>query len=189
MPDHDVLQAIHERRSIKDFTDRAVDREAIETLLEAAVQAPNHRMTEPWHFVVLGPKSRRAYAEALAGRKTRTIDEPDVAEKVRQKVLRGHGDVPCMIAVVMDQAEDPEIREEDYAACYMAVQNMSLAAVALGLGTHIKSGAVMDDRGLRDALDVADGRRIACVVFVGDPVDVPDPKPRSSAAERTRWLD
>ena len=51
-----IFQTIHERRSIKAFTARTVMREEIEQLLESVVQAPNHRMTEPWRFYVLGPK-------------------------------------------------------------------------------------------------------------------------------------
>ena len=53
-----IFQTIHERRSIKEFTARTVTQEEIEQLLEAVVQAPNHRMTEPWRFYVLGPKAR-----------------------------------------------------------------------------------------------------------------------------------
>ena len=50
-----LLDSINSRRSIKTFTDRPVSRGEIEQLLTAACQAPNHRMTEPWRFYVLGP--------------------------------------------------------------------------------------------------------------------------------------
>lgn len=184
-----VMSAIRHRRSIKAFTHREVDRAEVEALLEAAVLAPNHRMTEPWQFLVLGPLARRAYAETLAARKARKVDEPEAAAAVREKVLRGHDSVPCMIAVTMHLDPDPEIREEDYAACYMAVENMALAAVEMGLGTQIKSGAVMDDAALRSAFSVPESRRVVCIVFVGEPAELPAPKERVPATERTRWLD
>ena len=64
--------------------------------------------------------------------------------------------LPLMIAVAVTKSGNPEICEEDYAAGMMAVQNISLAAVAIGLGTHIKTGAVMDDPAARSVVGVGD---------------------------------
>jgi len=97
--------------------------------------------------------------------------------------------VPAMVAVLVDQDEDPEIREEDYATAFMAIQNLSLGAVEMGLGTHIKTGAVMDEPSLRAALEAADDQRVAAIVFLGEPAEVPSPKDWVPASERTRWLD
>ena len=62
-------EAIRDRRSIKRFTDRSITRDEIETLLAAATLAPNHRLTQPWRFYVLGPEARYAYGLALGERK------------------------------------------------------------------------------------------------------------------------
>ncbi len=79
-----IIDFINARRSIKTFSDRPVTQEEIEQLLSAACQAPNHRMTEPWRFYVLGPQSRRAYGEALGRRKANRVDDPEaVVEKKR----------------------------------------------------------------------------------------------------------
>ena len=56
-----VTDAISNRRSIKRFTDRAVTRDEIASILSAATLAPNHRLTQPWRFYVLGPDARYAY--------------------------------------------------------------------------------------------------------------------------------
>ena len=93
-----------------------------------------------------------------------------------------------MIAVTVCQSDNPEIREEDYAAGMMAVHNITLAAVSLGLGTHIKTGAVMDDPGARSAIGVPDGERIIAIVNVGEPATIPPAKPRRAASEVTTWL-
>ena len=69
----DVFEAIAERRSVKEFTARELEREEIESLLEAVVWAPNHRLTEPWRFYVLGPDARRAYGAALGARKAKRV--------------------------------------------------------------------------------------------------------------------
>jgi nitroreductase len=93
-----------------------------------------------------------------------------------------------VIAVAIPQDENPEIREEDYAAAMMAVQNISLMATAMGLGTHIKTGAVMDDPGARSAVGVPDNERIVALVNLGEPAELPTPKPRTAARERTVWV-
>jgi nitroreductase len=178
---------IEQRRSTKKFTDRAVTREEIETLLEAAILAPNHRLTKPWRFSVLGPESRYAYGLALGERKARKLPDPEAARTLREMVAAEHRALPCMIAVAVVQNENPEIREEDYAAAMMAVQNLALAAVALGLGTHMKTGGVMADTAAREAVGVGDAERIVAIVNVGEPAEVPPPRKREVASAVTRW--
>lgn len=182
---HDTISA---RRSIKRFTDRPVTREEIELLLEAAVQAPNHRMTEPWRFYVLGPEARQAFGLVLGGRKAKRVEDPEAARAVVAKVAEAHAALPAMLVVSMTLDENPEIREEDYAATCMAIQNLCLAAHELGLGTHLKSGAVMDDPGARGAFGVPDGERVVAMIELGEPAHVPDPKPRKPAARLTTWV-
>jgi len=182
------IELLSSRRSIREFSTREVTRDEIETLLEHAVTVPNHRLTQPWKFFVLGPAARRAFGFALGARKARKVDDPAAAEQLRQKVAEEHAALPLMIAVAIAQNENPEIREEDYAAGMMAVQNISLAAVALGLGTHIKTGAVMDDPAARAAIGVAYGDRIIATVNVGQPATVPPAKTRRSAGDVTRWV-
>jgi nitroreductase len=70
----------------------------------------------------------------------------------------------------------------------MAIENLSLAAVAMGLGAHIKTGAVMDDPRARAAAGIPEGERLVAIVNVGEPAEIAIPKPRTSAAELTRWL-
>jgi len=182
------IELFSARRSIREFTSREVSHAEIEILLEHAVTAPNHRLTQPWKFFVLGPEARRGYGLALGARKARKIEDSTAAEQLRQKVGEEHAALPLMIAVAISQDANPEIREEDYAAGMMAVQNISLAAVALGLGTHIKSGAVMNDPQARAAIGVADGDRIIAILNVGEPATVPPSKPRRLAADVTRWM-
>src|ERR1051325_3797348 len=120
----DVTEAIRSRRSIKRFVDRPIAREDVEALLAAATLAPNHRLTQPWRFYVLGPEARYAYGRALGERKARKIEDPEAARAMRESVAQEHRALPCMIAVAVVNNENPEIRDEDYAATMMAVQNI-----------------------------------------------------------------
>jgi nitroreductase len=182
-----IIDAIRGRRSIKRFTERPVTREEIERLLSAAVLAPNHKLTQPWRFYVLGPEARHAYGLALGVRKARKIEDVEKAEATKRTVAAEHRALPAMIAVAVADTDDPELREENYAAAMMAIQNLSLLAVEMGLGTHLKTGAIMGDPAARAAAGVRDNERIIAVVNVGEPADVPPPKTRESAAAFTTW--
>lgn len=178
---------IEQRRSTKKFTERAITRDEIETLLDAAILAPNHRLTRPWRFYVLGPESRYAYGMALGERKARKLPDPDAARALRETVATEHRNLPCMIAVAVVQNDNPETREEDYAAAMMAIENLALSAVALGLGTHIKTGGVMGDAAAREATGVSEAERIVAIVNVGEPAEQTTPRKREPAASFTIW--
>jgi len=184
----DIFDVISSRRSIKKYTDRSISHEAIKQLLEIAVQAPNHRMTEPWRFYVLGPESRAGFGAALGARKAKRVEEPAAAEAVLHKVEESHRALPAMLAVSMTLDDNPEIREEDYASTFMAIQNLCLAAHVMGLGTHVKSGAVMDDPSARAAVGVGEGERIVATISLGEPSELPVAKPRHEASDFTTWV-
>src|SRR3954452_12366071 len=124
-----TTDAIQSRRSVKRFTDRPVTREEIEALLAAAVLAPNHRLTNPWRFYVLGPEARHAYGLALGNRKAKKQTDPVKAAELRDTVAAEHRALPAMLVVAVMESTDPEQREEDYAAAMMAIQNIMLTAV------------------------------------------------------------
>jgi nitroreductase len=184
-----VSDVIAQRRSIKKFQDTPVTREDIEALLDAAVLAPNHHLTQPWRFYVLGRESRRRYGLALGERKARKLTDPDAANAVREKTAAEHVAFPALIAVAQVVHESPETREEDYAAVMQAVDNMMLVAVERGLGTHVRTGAVMEDPAARAAVGVREGERIVALLSVGVPAEVPPPKARQGAAAVTTWVE
>jgi nitroreductase len=184
-----VSEAIAQRRSIKKFQDRPVTRDEIEFLLEAAVLAPNHHLTQPWRFYVLGPGARRRYGLALGERKARKVQDVEAANAVRQKTAAEYHDLPGLIAVAMVVHENPETREEDYAAVMQAVANITLAAVERGLGTHIRTGAVMEDPAAREAMGIREGERVVAMLSVGVPGEIPPQRQRQSAGAVTSWVE
>jgi nitroreductase len=182
-----LADAIRSRRSVRQFTSRPVRREEIEQMLESAVLAPNHRLTQPWRFYVLGAEARRAYGAVLGARKAKKIEDPTAAQALIDKVAAAGAALPAQIAVAMVLAESLDVREEDYAATMMAVQNLSLTATALGLGTHIKTGAIMEDPRARAALGIPDGERIVSLIDLGEPAEQREPLARRAASELTTW--
>ena len=183
-----VSTAIRERRTIKRFTNRPVTREEITELLASATLAPNHRLTNPWRFYVLGPDAREAYGRALGDRKAKKQTDPVKAAQVRDTVAAEHRALPSMIAVAVVDATDAEQRDEDYAATMMGVQNIMLHAVEMGLGTAIRTGGIMGDPAARAAVGIPDGQRIIAVINIGEPADVPPPKQKTAASDLTTWV-
>jgi nitroreductase len=180
--------AIKGRRSVKRFTDRAISRDEFETLLAAAALAPNHKLTQPWRFYVLGPDARHAYGLALGARKAKKVEDAAAGAALRDTVGAEHRALPGMIAIAVVNTENAEQREEDYAAAMMAIQNLALAAVSLGLGTHIKTGAIMNDPAARSAANVPPEQRIIAIVNVGVPAEELPPKKREPASTFTTWV-
>src|SRR3954471_10808895 len=113
MPISDIIAS---RRSIKRFTNRVITRDELERLLSSATLAPNHRLTQPWRFYVLGPEARYAYGLALGERKARKLEDPEAARAMRETIATEHRALPAMIVVAVVNNDNPEIREEDYAA-------------------------------------------------------------------------
>jgi len=189
----DVLEAIHTRRTIKSYRPDPVPRAVIERVLEAAVWAPNHRLTEPWEFVVVTGTA----LQRLAGLRREmtaaflTTQNGLSAEQVSSQAEEGYRKAiaaPVTIAVSMAQHADPAIREEDYAATATAIQNMMLAAHGLGLGAFWSTNKLIDYPPARALLGIADDRRIVGLVQLGYSAQS-RPARRTPAAAHTRWLD
>ena len=149
--------------------------------------APNHRLTNPWRFYILGPDAREAYGRALGERKAKKQTDPAKAAALREIVAAEHRAIPAMIAVAVVETADAEQKEEDYAATMMAVSHMMLVAVEMGLGTSLKTGGVMSDPAARAAAGVPEGQRIVALLNVGVPAEVPPAKPRAAADALTEW--
>lgn len=184
-----VLDLIKARRSVPKLRPDPVPREVIEQMLDAAVWAPNHRLTEPWRFYVLAGEGKRRFAEIRRRLRAASLPDPEAPEAVRalDRLYQDTLATPALIAVTTHLAEDDERREEDIAATFMAIQNMMLVATDLGVGTYLRTGSILRDPELRALLGVEEDRRILAMVYVGYPAEVPQ-KRRTPAAERTVWL-
>ena len=114
----DTYDAIARRTSVRTFKPDPVPRYVIERLLAAAVRAPNHKLTEPWRFVVVAGEAKRRYAGLRREYRRARFDPPDTeqATKAAEKTYREHLETPAFIFVLCAVSEDPVRREEDYPA-------------------------------------------------------------------------
>jgi nitroreductase len=187
----DAISAISSRTSVRRFQPEPVPRQVIQQLLECAVRAPNHKLTEPWRFIVLTGRARDGLAEIRAHHRLKRFTDPAGAEAAAaaDKVRREARETPAFVVVLTAVSPDEITREEDYAATMMATANLMTAAQALGLGTYLRTGGVMRDPALLQLAQVPEGFRIVAVISLGYPAEAEPPRRRKPPTELTRWLD
>ncbi len=189
----DILEAIRGRRSIGKVKPDPIDRETIGKLLEAAVWAPNHHHTEPWKFFVLTGEGRRPLGRTLAEIAAEKLD-PSLTAEEREALLKKEEDkpfrAPVIIAVAVTPSDDPKaIPIEETAAVHAAVQNMLLAAHALGLGAIWRTGQPAYHPKMKRLFGLRPQDEVAGFVYVGYP-DMPHPSGRRTpVSEKTVWIE
>ncbi len=187
----EVNQAIETRRSVGQVKQDPVPREIVEKILESAVHAPNHRLTEPWRFHVFTGKGRgelaRARAEVARIQAEAEGEEEEFAagriSRERKKAFRA----PVVIVVISKGGRDEVETLENYAACAAAVQNMQLTAHSLGLATIWRTGPVAYHPYMREFFGLENSDKIVAHLYLGYPDVTERSRRREPASTRTVW--
>lgn len=180
----ETYEAIMTRRSIPKAGDAVPSRDQIQRLLDAAVVAPNHHLTEPWRFIVLGGDALKELGEVFAQHAERTGGNVELAR-----------DLPRRAPVIITVIEHPRIADshvpeiEEHHAVGAAMQNVLLAAHAAGLVAMIRTGAQARLPEVHDYLGLNSGEFISGFIYVGFPLEGFTKKaPRKTpASELTEW--
>lgn len=186
-----VYQAIFGRRMTKELTDVEVSRATLERMLDAAIWAPNHRLTNPWRFFVLEKDSpiRNQVAELAWQTAYDNVVNPNPEQKKasadtnRSRVL----DAPAMIYAYSLPGPNEETTQENYASVCCAVHNMALAAVAEGLVLDWSTGGISKLPGLSKILGADEDWAMVGALFIGQPGSTPTSR-RSTAHSIVSWL-
>ena len=145
-----VLDAITNRRSIRNYTDQEIDQDTVHKIIKAGIWAPSGLNNQPWRFVIIKDKSIRA----------------KIAEQTHYShiVLTA----PCLIAVYLDRnAMYDDIKDAQSAgAC---IQNMLLATEALGLGAVWLGQILKNKDAVRNILDLDESLELMAVIAIGHP--------------------
>ncbi|PKB72769.1 MAG: hypothetical protein BZY75_05330 [SAR202 cluster bacterium Io17-Chloro-G7] len=166
-----VYQALYQRRMAWQFKDEAVPKEALERMFEAAVWAPNHRLTEPWRFFVVDVASplRQTLGDQAYEVSMERRGDPKRAETSRKSIL----DVPVLIYAYCVPGPNDETTQENYAAVCCAVQNIALAGVAEGLAVTWETGGATRHPKLNETLGAEEDWALATMLLVGVPNEAP----------------
>jgi nitroreductase len=167
----DVETAIRTRRTHKAFGPDPVERGTLEELLELARWAPNHHLTNPWRFRVLGPAALARLKHAAG---------PEAAAKLDR--------APTLVVVSATQSGDPVQDDEDLCATAVATYIVLVAAHGRGLAGYWRTPAVLRSPEGREAVGVAAGERILGLIHLGSPRQEKDPPERLPPGEFVTFL-
>lgn len=157
-----VADAIHTRRTHKLFGPEPVPAETLDQLFELCRWAPNHRLTQPWRFRVVGPQSL-ARLKAAA-------DEPATGGKLDR--------APTLVVASVVQVEDPVTAQEDAHAASCACYIILLAAHTRGLAGYWRTPEVLRTEAGRAAVSLEPDEMVLGLIHLGRPVREPDPPER-----------
>lgn len=184
----DALEAIADRRMLPRVGDERPSRAEITELLECAVRAPTHYLTQPWRFHVLTGEALEGLAQAIADEQVDSsgAGRDEALEQARTKVSRA----PVVIVVTCEPQTDREgvVELEEVVATAMALQNLLLAAYAKGLGAMLRTGAVAYHAAIRERLGLGEGERVVGMVYLGYPSGERQKTEREPASAKTRWV-
>lgn len=185
----DVEEAIRTRRTVKAYEPLPVDRGTLGELLELARWAPNHNLTNPWRFRVVGPKAlerlKGAAAEIAAAGAPRGCDRDEVGRAAAAKLERA----PTLVVVSSKRAGDIVQQEEDMHATACAAYNVLLGAHARGLAGYWRTPGVLRTPEGRAAVGMAEEERFVGLLHLGEPVQERRPPERAPAEQVVEFLE
>ena len=150
------------RRTHKAFAAEPVPREELLELLGVARFAPNHHLTQPWRFRVLGPSALAALQECAG---------PAEAVKLER--------APTLVVASAVLSGDLVQDEEDVCATAAAIMLVLLAATERGLASYWRTPTVVRTIRGREALGIPAGERVLALLHFGRPVREPSPRERN----------
>jgi len=188
----ETIEAIRTRRSIGKVKQEPVARETIERILDAAVWAPNHRMTEPWRFFVLTGEGRSKLGGALARIALAEETDPNSADSgAKAEAARGKAfRAPVIIAAAVTPSDRKGVIElEEYGAVYAGIQNILLAAHDFGLGAVWRTGEPCYHPVMNESFGLRPQDKMLGFVYLGVPDMVPPQVRRERAENKTEWIE
>lgn len=183
----DIREALLTRRTIHDYRPEPIAEGAIERALEAAIRAPNHKLTNPWRFTRVGPETRQKLT--ALGVELKCAKKDKVTPDYRQYLSEKFGNPAELVVVSQILSDDPFRRREDYAATACAIENFCLSLWGEGIGSKWSSGSMTRDDATYEMLDInRDDEEIVAFVWAGQPKVIPDP-PRDPLETVVRHID
>jgi nitroreductase len=184
-----LLDLILTRRSVSPrfLVEPTPTPEQLDLILRAAAAAPDHKSLRPYRFILIPPERRDDLAEAFRAAKTEQDPGAPAAEIERsgEKAYRG----AMLLAVVLRIVRDhPRVSVSDQMlAAGAAVENILLAAIALGYAGCLRSGVSATSRRVRLALGLSGDEELAAFLMLGTPAKTPTPRDDSIDGLLSIW--
>ncbi len=179
-----VMDAIHQRRSVRHYTPKAVDEAVIQTLLDAAVRAPTAMAQEPWSFAVIQDRGLLDRLSDCAKKQVQAEAQASDAAKSHHKLhLVSHPEFHAFhnagtLIVIYGKFQGPFVEAD----CWLAAENLMLAACAHGLGTCVIGFAVsaLNTPEWKAELKIPAGMTAIAPIILGEPAGETPPVGRKA---------
>jgi nitroreductase len=179
-----LASAIRDRRTIKIFEQRAVDHNIIRDAIEVARWAPNHHLTEPWHFYLLNDDAIKNSIDLI-----RIIVTEKKGEEIGSFKAKDAKKRPGWLVVTCKKSEDELTQQEDYASVCCAIQNFSLYLSEAKLASKWATGSIIRDQRYYDLLNIdSNNEFIVGLIWYGYPKILPKQN-RKEIAEIITYID
>jgi len=169
----EITSLIKDRRTIypEQYSQRKVQKEQVEAILNAGIWAPTHGNTQPWRFdVFLSEKSREQLSDFLAKTYLKLTPKEKQNDLKLAKMLNRPKLSSVVIAVSMKRDEQEKIKEiEEIEAVACAVQNMQLFATSYGLGAFWSTPALIYSIEMNDFLKLGEKDKCLGLIYIGYP--------------------
>ncbi|MFT4049582.1 MAG: nitroreductase family protein [Solirubrobacterales bacterium] len=186
----ELTDAIRSRRTWKSFGGDPLSREELEQLFELARWAPNHKLTEPWRFRVIGPDALDRLREVVASQARESAPEGADIDAVVSIAVKKLERAPTIVAVSSIRNPDPKLDVEDFSSSSVAAYILLLAAADKGYASFWRSPGVLQSVDGSAAIGLGPGEEALGLIYLGKPGPVP-PKPgvRSETDSFVTYLD
>jgi len=145
----EFAEVLRGRRSIELFLQTPVPIKLLNEAIDTAIWAPNHHVTEPWHFFALGKDAIEQCLDLCAD-----IVTTKKSEKAGRFKRQSWSEKPGWLVVTCRRSQDELLQQEDYAACCAAVQNLLLYLWRAGIGSKWTTGNITRDSRFFDILGI-----------------------------------
>lgn len=193
-----IMETIQSRRTIFKFKPDPVPKSLLEDILFAGIWAPNHHLTEPWRFTVIGEEAKlqlaERYREIQIDKVVSKLDKKkgmvefnlaDIGERGFQKFMSK----PTIVAVSCIQEGSEQRQREDYASACCAMLNIQLAGWEQGIGMQWSTGGITMEKQTYQLLGInSEEEYIIGFYYMGYPEEIPTPK-RKPLNDVLRWVD
>jgi nitroreductase len=186
----EITELIRNRRSIapENYTDRQVHQEQVELLLNNAIWAPNHGMTQPWRFVVFANESKNRLKDAMVEAMTQGVDPMDINPAVLDRMQLRVNKASVAIAICLHRDPAAKVPEwEEVAAMGAAIQNLHLTAEAYGLAGFWATPGVINKPSFQEFLGLDENTRCKGIFYLGYPVVQEYKSHRKPLEYVTKW--
>ncbi|WP_059105404.1 nitroreductase family protein [Shouchella shacheensis] len=174
------------RRSIKKFQSKSVAIQEMIDILEVAKWAPNHKLTEPWRFLLFSGEGKEQFINAYL--QSQGAKEGEIPPKAEKKAAYFR-QIPLHLVVVMPEDPRQKTWDEDYGAASAMIQNIQLAAWARGIGMIWRTNDWIYSPVFREAIGVKAGEKIIATLMIGYAEFVPEAKERTSIKDKLTVIE